>query len=187
MYVHAQCTIALCELYAMTQDSTLRLPAEKAVKFCVTSQSKRGGWRYEPAGQDADVSVTGWYVMALQSAKMAKLDVPLPTFERVSKFLDDASGDGGSRYGYFSGDQPTASMTAEALLCREWLGWPRQNKQLQRGIEYVASTENLPRWESWNDLTNTGRDVYFWYYATQAIHHYGGPSWYKWNGVMREM
>ena len=46
MYVHAQCTIALCELYAMTQDSTLRLPAEKAVKFCVLSQSKRGGWRY---------------------------------------------------------------------------------------------------------------------------------------------
>ena len=51
----------------------------------------------------------------------------------------------------------------------------------------MVSSENLPRWESWNDLTNNGRDVYFWYYATQAIHHYGGPAWDRWNGVMREM
>jgi hypothetical protein len=28
--------------------------------------------------------------------------------------------------------------------------------------------------------------MYFYYYATQVMHHYGGPSWYCWNAWMRE-
>ncbi len=188
MYVHGQCTIALCELYAMSGDSSLRLPAEKAVKFCLDSQSKLGGWRYDPRGQDADVSVTGWVAMGLQSAKIAKLEVPQQAFDRISKFLDSASAEGGSRYGYRAEPGETSpAMTAEALLCREWLGWPRDNKHLTSGIEYLASTDNLPRWEPWDDLKSRGRDVYYWYYATQALHHYGGPPWYRWNNVIREV
>jgi hypothetical protein len=29
------------------------------------------------------------------------------------------------------------------------------------------------------------RDVYYWYYATQVLHHYGGSPWRRWNEVMR--
>ena len=188
MYAHGQCTIALCELYAMSGDSSLRLPAEKAVKFCLDSQSKLGGWRYDPRGQDADVSVTGWVLMGLQSAKIAKLEVPQQAFDRIGKFLDAAGAEGGSRYGYRAQSGETSpAMTAEALLCREWLGWPRDNPHLKSGMEYLASTENLPRWEPWDDLKGRGRDVYYWYYATQALHHYGGPPWYRWNNVIRDM
>ncbi len=28
-------------------------------------------------------------------------------------------------------------------------------------------------------------DVYYWYYATQALHHYGGPLWEEWNARLR--
>jgi hypothetical protein len=188
MYVHGQCTIVLCELYAMTGDSSLRLPAENAVKFCVDSQSRQGGWRYDPTGQDADVSVTGWVAMGLQSAKIARLEVPQTTFDRIGRFLDAASTDGGGRYGYFAqSGETTPAMTAEALVCREWLGWPRDNPHLKRGIDYLVQSENLPRWERWDDTKSRGRDVYYWYYATQALHHYGGPAWYKWNEVIREI
>src|SRR5262245_24149783 len=57
LYTHAQATIALCELYGMTQDSTYRSAAQKAVQFCVKSQDPAGGgWRYFP-GSDSDTSV----------------------------------------------------------------------------------------------------------------------------------
>jgi hypothetical protein len=28
--------------------------------------------------------------------------------------------------------------------------------------------------------------MYYYYYATQVMHHYGGPAWDKWNDWMRD-
>ena len=30
-------------------------------------------------------------------------------------------------------------------------------------------------------------DYYYWYYATQALHHVGGPRWTKWNEALQEV
>jgi hypothetical protein len=30
-------------------------------------------------------------------------------------------------------------------------------------------------------------DMYYNYYATQAMHHWGGPKWERWNKVMRDL
>src|SRR5213079_1967298 len=103
----------------MTDDPTLKGPAQKAVEFCVKSQGNLGGWRYNPADQDADVSVTSWALMGLRCAKLAKIKVPDETFERISKFLDDASPDGGAHYCYLAkSEQPTEAMTAAGLTMR---------------------------------------------------------------------
>ncbi|MEX2118454.1 MAG: prenyltransferase/squalene oxidase repeat-containing protein [Pirellulales bacterium] len=176
MYTQAQCTIALCELYGMTKDPALAAPAQLAVDFCVAAQDPElGGWRYTPR-QQSDVSVTGWVVMALQSARMAGLNVPSTTLERVSEFLDKVTDDG-SRYGYMLGNLPTLPMTAEALLCRQYLGWKRDDQRMLVGADYLL--DNLPRWED--------RDVYYWYYGTQVMHHLEGDQWKRWNGAMRDM
>jgi hypothetical protein len=186
LYTHGQCTIALCELYAMTKDSMLRGPAEKAVKYCVETQGREGGWRYNPADGDSDTSVTGWILMGLQSARMAGMDVPDKTLKRIGEYLDSASTDGGSHYGYVARPESALpSMTAEALLCRQYLGWPRDNKKMLAGVETLLLPENLPRWERFNDASGRGRDVYYWYYATQMLHHMEGPAWEKWNAAMR--
>ncbi len=179
LYSQAQCTIAICELYGMTKDSRLREPAQLAVNYCVSAQDKnKGGWRYIP-GEDSDTSVTGWFLMALQSAKMAGLEVPSPTLSLISQFLETVSYEGGSRYGYIAGGEPKRSMTAEGLLCREWLGWPREDERLQKGADWLLSKENLPAWSE--------RDVYYWYYATQVLHHLEGDRWETWNHLMREL
>lgn len=175
LYTHAQCTIAICELYAMTEDSQLREHAQKAIEYCVKIQSPEGGWRYVP-GQDSDTSVTGWFVMALQSARMAKLEVPSETLVRVGAFLDTVASSAGSRYSYVPGQGATPPMTAEALLCRQYLGWKRDSKKLLRGVDYVAA--NPVDWQK--------RNVYYWYYATQVMHHLGGEHWVDWNRVMRQ-
>ncbi len=179
LYTHAQCTIALCELYGMTHDSAFRSPAERAVAYCVSAQDKEnGGWRYYP-GQDSDTSVTGWFLMALQSARMAELRVPDQTLANISKYLDSAQIDGGRRYGYWQNANPTNAMAAEGLLCRQYLGWKQDDQRLVQG---VAALNKNPI-EYGNTRT---QDVYYWYYATQATHHMEGEIWNKWNKVMRQ-
>ena len=175
-YAHGQCTIALCELYGMTKDSTLKHPAELAIKYCIASQAPDlGGWRYMPRN-DSDTSVTGWIVMALQSARMAGLDVPSPVLLKVSEYLDKVTPDG-SRYAYQIEMEPTLTMTAEALLCRQYLGWKRDDPRLVQGVGYLM--QNLPRYED--------RDVYYWYYGTQVMHHMEGKYWAAWNGALRDL
>jgi prenyltransferase beta subunit len=90
-YTHGFCTIALCELLAMTGEETLREPAQRAVDYCVRHQSLRsGGWRYLPDrfSDQSDVSVTGWIVLALKSGQTAGLTIPPETYDDVTKFLD---------------------------------------------------------------------------------------------------
>jgi hypothetical protein len=178
LYTHAQCTIALCELYAMTHDESLRDPAQKAIDYCVQSQSASGGWRYVPR-EGADTSVTGWFVMALKSGQMAGLDVPSETFHKAGLFLDGVAQREGSRYAYQERGAATLSMTAEGLLCRQYLGWTRDDPRLREGVYFLL--ENTPRW------TKRGRNVYYWYYATQVCHHMEGAEWERWNKVTRQI
>ena len=176
LYSQAQAMIAVCELYAMTEDSRLRMPAQRSVDYAVKIQDSLGGWRYEP-GSDSDTSVTGWFVMGLQSARMAGLEVPTQVFDGVTAYLDQAAVADGARYGYQPGMEGTYPMTAEALLCRQYLGWKRDDPRLQTGVNLIRA---YPM--NWNE-----RDVYYWYYATQVLHHLAGPEWDEWNRVMRQM
>lgn len=180
LYTHGQCTIAVCELYGMTGDSWLRGPAERAVEFCVKFQDRAGGWRYTP-GMDSDTSVTGWILMGLQSAKMAGLEVPPETLKNVEKYLDSAAttDGGGVHYAYIPGAAASEVMTAEGLLCRQYLGWPQDDERLIRGAEFLTAKFNLPTW--------TNRNVYYWYYATQMLHHMEGDYWKTWNNEMRDL
>ncbi|HEY2761137.1 MAG TPA: prenyltransferase/squalene oxidase repeat-containing protein, partial [Pirellulales bacterium] len=176
IYSHAQATIALCELVGMTNDSGYRHAAQKAIDFLVKSQDPAGGgWRYQP-GFDSDTSVTGWVVMAMQSAIMAKLEVPKSTLQNITRYLDSAQGDGGSHYYYQPGRQPSPAMTAEGLLCRQYLGWAHDDPRLLAGADYI-STQPI----------GSDPNVYYWYYATQVMHHMGGDYWKHWNEVMRQV
>jgi len=180
IYTHAICTIALCELYGMTRDSDYMEPAQRAIDYCVRAQAPQGGWKYN-FGVGSDLSVTGWVVMALQSARMAGLEVPTPALQSVSGFLDSVSHSSGNYsgvgYSYEPSGGPTAAMTAEGLLCRQYLGWKQDDPRLNRGADVLL--ENLPQWK------RNERDVYYWYYATQVCHHLEGRHWRTWNDTMK--
>lgn len=185
LYSHAQVTMALCELYGMSRDPKLAEPAARAVAYCVAAQGPNGGWRYEP-GKAGDMSVTGWYMMALKSAEMAGMAVPAATFEGVSGFLDTVAKDKGVRYGYRR-DSPlkaagpvTAAVTAEGLLCRQYLGWPQNDSRLLEGFELLMTEKIF-------DFHGDSKDVYAWYYITQVAHHLEGDSWRRWNERLREV
>lgn len=176
LYTQAQATIAICELYGMTKDKKFKTPAQKALDYAARAQSPLlGGWRYVPR-EDSDTSVTGWFVMALQSGLMSGLDVQSPTLDQISKYLDRATRDG-IQYSYQPGQEPTLTMTAEGLLCRQYLGWKHDDQRMRQGIDLVNA--NLVNYDDEN--------VYYWYYATQATHHMGGKDWDTWNNVMRQV
>ena len=180
LYTHGQATIAICELYGMTQDKKFKGPAERAIDYALAAQDPQlGGWRYNP-GSDSDTSVTGWFMMALQSAQMAYIPVPDEALSKVATFLDSMAlpAFNGSRYRYHmgSGDGGPA-MTAEALLCRQYQGWAQNDERLVAGAEYINRVGM-----DWND-----RNAYYWYYATQVCHHLEGDAWKRWNRVMRQL
>ncbi len=176
-YAQAQATIAVCEIYGMTKDERFKRPAQLALDYAHKTQSPEfGGWRYEPR-IDSDTSVTGWYVMALQSGLMAGLEVQSPNLDAISKFLDRVSVEDGTQYCYTIDGKPSLTMTAEAMLCRQYLGWKHDDRRLRAGIDQILANRI-----DYDDDMN----VYYWYYATQACHHMDGKDWDRWNEVMRE-
>ncbi len=177
MYVHGQATIVLCEAYALTRDEALLEPVKRAISFINKAQHREGGWRYEPK-MEGDTSVLGWQVMALQSAKMAGLEVSETRLQKASEYLDSVSSNEGATYGYMPGHQPTPNMTAEALLCRMYLGASPKNAAVRRGLRLLL--RDYPP-------SMTHVDYYYWYYATQAFHHVGGEPWEQWNGRLRDI
>lgn len=175
LYTHAMSMMAICELYAMTRDPQLKKPAQAAIDYACKIQDVDGGWRYEPA-YGSDTSVTGWFVMGLQSGRMAGLDVPSTTMMNVHKFLDQVAEDGGAQYAYMPRHPATMSMTAEALLCRQYLGWSRDDDRLRRGVAVILE----------NPISSQELNAYYWYYATQVLHHMEGDAWDEWNAIMRD-
>jgi hypothetical protein len=177
MYSHGLAAITVCEAYAMTRDPDLLQPAQLSLNYLIASQDPRGGgWRYEP-GQRGDTSVVGWCVMALKSGRMGNLVVPEATFINASSFLDSVSTNDGAYYGY---DKPTSKLggrqatIAVGLLCRMYMGWPKEHPGMQEGVEYL------------NKIGPNKNDLYYSYYGTQVMRHYGGPAWEKWNGKLRD-
>lgn len=184
MYDHAIATMALCEAYGMTADKRLQSHAQSAVDFIVKAQHSGGGWRYSP-GQAGDTSVTGWQIQALKSAHLAGLRIPKETLAKANGFLDSvaAGSPNGSTYGYVNkGGSP--SMTAVGLLCRQYLGWGPKNPGLIGGVDVL---KKQPPRDIRNPEDNKPIDIYYYYYATQVMHFYGGPDWHEfWNPKMRD-
>ena len=186
MYAHGQATIVLCEALALTGDRQFLDPVQRGVNFIEHSQHRLGGWRYRP-GQPGDTSVFGWQMMALQSAKAARMEVELrsETFTLADQFLDSVVANPkktktipGSTYAYQPHKAATEIMTAEAILCRMYLGWRKDDPRLKAAIAWLIE-EHLP--------SRKDPNLYYWYYGTQVMHHFGGQPWEEWNESIRTL
>jgi hypothetical protein len=186
MYCHAIASLALCEAYALSGDERLRGPVERAVAFLVRARASDGrSWRYAPGDRfGGDTSILGWAVMVLKSAREVGLDVPDDVRRGALSWLGDVA-DGSSRGlamyrpGAIDpryGGRVTPSMTAEAWVCRQFLG---------AGGPGPASDEAAAF------LLQHGPDrdpffLYYWYYATLAMYQHGGDAWTRWNARVRD-
>lgn len=179
MYSHGIATIALCEAYGMTRDTYVGAAANKALRFIEHAQNtKTGGWRYDP-GAEGDTSVTGWQVMALKSGQLAGLSIDSQVWQRIPVFLKLVrKGAYGGLYNYLpynTDDRP--AMTAVGMLCDQYMGTTPEQPRMGEGRDYLLA--HLPDLEG-------ARNIYYWYYATLAMHNLMGPPWDTWNRSMRK-
>ncbi len=188
MYSHAICTICLCEAFGMTKDPKLREPAVAALRFIVFAQDPiGGGWRYQPQ-QAGDTSAVGWQLMALKSGSMMGENAPPFVFERTKKFLDYVQSHGGVRYGYEGpSNSPGRGTTSVGVLSRMYLGWNKELPVLKEAVEYLGDLGPDTRIaEGGSDDDDAEANMYYNYYTTQIMRHYGGKPWEKWNEKMRD-
>ena len=174
LYSHAICSIAICELLAMTQDESLIGPARDAIAFAEKAQGAQGGWKYAPGG-GSDLSVTGWYVVLFQSAKYAGIKYDEQVLNRANGFVDSVMLADGSQFRYEKDHEPELAMTAVGFLCQQYFGWDQDDPRLVAGGNYFL--KNPIRW--------TQKNVYYWYYATQVMRHLDDETWTKWNDNLK--
>jgi hypothetical protein len=180
MYCHGMATLALCEGYALTGDSRLREAATRAVAFLVRARAKDGlAWRYAPGAPVGDTSILGWVVMGLKSAKEVGIPIPDETSVRRGTLLwleKVASGESSGLARYQPGEPVTPTMTAEAWVCRQFLGVGGPGPASAEAAEFLLR----------NDSDRGPTNIYYWYYATLALYQHGGEPWARWNDRVRD-
>ncbi len=195
MYCHGMATYALAEAYGLQRDQSnarrLRGALERALAYTISQQNPEdGGWRYV-RGQQSDTSMFGWQLMALKSAEIAGIAIPSGTRQGMFNFLSTRSlGEHGGLatyrllksaeppYKLLKKDAvPTATMTAEALFCKQMLGIERDAAASQEAVEFLLT--RLPKLSEQN--------LYYWYYGTLCMYQHGGDPWRKWNEQVREI
>jgi hypothetical protein len=175
MYCHGMATLAMSEAYAMTSDDRLLKPVRDAISYTVNAQNQvLGGWRYRP-GDAGDTSQLGWQLMALKSAEQGGIPISSATRQRMTRYLTAvSSGTHGGIASYRPGERPTRPMTAEALVCRTFLGIDETGRSSSEAAGFIVG--ELPG--------NTPMNLYYWYYATLGLYQTQGAAWDQWNAAL---
>jgi len=194
-YPHAIAAMALAEAAGMAGVTDTRAAAQRAIDYTTKIHQQgdgydRLGFRYKPR-QAGDLSVTGWYVMQLKSAKVSGLNVDMSAFDGAIRFLNsvERKGAGGDK-GYGSASiyayQPTNDhshtahrLTAIGALCRQFLGWKKHD--LAPTVDWFVNKGGVP--DGWGEGKT---DLYYWYYATLCTYQQDGDVWKRWNKAMKK-
>ena len=187
MYEQSICTIALCEAFGRSPNERLGMAARKATDYCVNAAGLDDGWRYSAKPTISDMSVTGWVMQALKTAKLANIKFDHAVFSRGLAYIDQCTDKGGARgsqggvsytyakgLSYGAGSRP---LTSAAMVIRQFSGMGVRAPLLVAGAELTKTSP--PDWER--------KDFYYWYYATYAMHNMGGEYRVWWNRRIRDV
>ena len=205
MYSHGIATLFLSEVSGMVgpeRQKQIDALLPKALKVIIDAQKapkKRGeelgGWRYQPNSRDSDLSLTGWQIMALRSARINGAPVPAQTIKNATDFVLRNYRDRGwrkilpadiggfvytnshhvpgrrGRWVEVVNPKPQVGMTGVGLLCLELMGRHNSERCRRSGNFILSMTKG-------KDLIDDGRHrTYAIYYCAQAMHQLGGKHW----------
>ena len=171
MYDQGISTVMLSEAYGVA-NPTLRKRIgkvlSKAVGLILAAQKNTrgtfaGGWRYQPSAADADISCTGWQLMALRGAADCGAAIPEEAIKNGIAFVvRDANVNGG--FAYQPGGPPGRARTGTGILALELMG-QRNSPQAIAGGDFLLNHPLSPK-----------ENFYFYavYYCSQAANQLGG-------------
>ena len=128
LYSTAMATMALGQAAASTGSADLLERVKKAVAFFSTAQGPFGGFRYRAGDPLGDLSVTGWVAQALEAARHAGVEVPLPLSDGLARFVQYVWVDG-ARFQYVY-RQGVAPRLAPVGMLVGHLDWPSKKPEL---------------------------------------------------------
>ena len=206
MHNHAIAALAMLEVYGMTWSSIYRGPAQRALEFGAAARNLSSGWRYGVRSGESDSALTGWMLMAFESAKRnnafevksgrePSLALDDTVFEGAAAWFEHMTDAGSGRVGYtrrgagpfrpseaarrFPARQSEA-MTALGMLTRMFLGEAKETSEaIGRGVELCS--ELVPLWAP----DDGSIDFTYWYFGTLALFQVGGEPWRKWEAAMK--
>ncbi|MBX3423656.1 MAG: terpene cyclase/mutase family protein [Pirellulaceae bacterium] len=174
MYDHGFGTLFLAEMLGMDNQLDIRPKLSAAVKLIRDTQNKQGGWRYNPAPDDADLSVTVCQMMALRAARNAGLGVPQQTIQRAIHYVRQCQNpDGGFMY-QTRGGESRFPLTAAAIVALYSAG-VYEGSEIESAFAYLLANISLN-----NSLERNNFFFYAHYYSAQAFWLRGGSEWEPW-------
>ena len=184
MYDHGFGTLFLAELYGTDRNAAIRGKLAAAVDLIVRTQNQAGGWRYNPAPEDADLSVTVCQMMALRAARNAGIGVAKESIDRAVDYVRRSqNADGGFMYQYrVAGGESRFPLTAAAIVALFSAG-------IYQGAELDAAFAYLQANAAANSSVERNSFFYYaHYYSVQCFWHRGGEPWTAWyRGLKRTL
>jgi hypothetical protein len=173
MYSHGIATLFLTEVSGMLSDEQQERLDEKlpkALQVMLSAQGDDGGWAYAATKGSHDLSISGWQLMALRSAKHNGAPIPDESIQRAVKYVlaRNNTKNGGFSYagGGFEGHNLT--LTGAGILCLELCG-EHGNPVIDKAVKYLAGV--------YRKLPEDTHAEYGLYYTSQGLFQIGGPTW----------
>lgn len=187
MYHHGISTLMLAEVMGMTDAKLakeLRPKLEKAVSVILIAQNTQpnvyqGGWRYNVQNHDADLSVTGWQLLALRAAKNLGCDISADRIDLAIGYILRSRDVSTGGFCYQPGGRVTMSCTGTGVLALELAGKDRRlsREALQAG-SYIL--KHPPHW-------GDEHFSYAIYYCSQATFQLGNNYWNYYRPLMHKV
>ncbi len=193
VYNHALSALLLSEVFSMGSSDMKnhRETIQKAVQATLQMQAwpkpleaDNGGWRYLTRREnkpDSDLSVTGWQVMFLRSAKNAGFDVPKKSIDDAVAYIQRCFQ---PQFGTFtmlsnSEDRRSRGMAGAGILAMAHAGLHNSKEARLSGdwlLREGFSRYNEKRFYAGNSYTDD-RYHYGVFCACQAMHQLGDEYW----------
>lgn len=195
MYTHSIATLALIEALVDRNELSLEPIVEDALQLIIRSQNTEhkppilkgpikpdaldyGGWRYLPDSVDADISVTGWVILALKAAYNAGFTIPDWMLQKAAEYIRKCFVEKDQAFAYRVNGSISCSRTGIGILSLQMCGFP-DDPLISPAVRFLQ--DNAPVWE---DESPGSWPFYYWYYGTRAVLNAGGDDWRTWKDWM---
>jgi hypothetical protein len=191
-YNHAISSLAVSELYGMSapqRATRIERVIKKALAATLVMQrwpkdndADKGGWRYinDTRESDSDLSLTGWNLMFLRSARNAGFDVPQNAIDDAVAYVRRCYS---KKYGTFEYwiDQPdwrTRAMAGAGILALAHAGY-HNSMEAQSAGAWLLQQKFEPYNQTIRNPSTFVEDRYHYslFNSCQAMYQLGGKYW----------
>jgi hypothetical protein len=192
-YNHAISSLAISELYGMSelnQANDMQQLINRSIVATVKMQRwpkdravDRGGWQYVGPGgegEDSDLSVTGWELKFLRSAKNVGFDVPSETIDAAVAYVRRCYNKQYGAFGYSAspGDSRSRGMAGAGILAFAHAGL-HNAQEAQRSGDWILQY-NFDEYNTIEPFTQDWKNDRYHYgifNCCQGMYQLGGRHW----------